>query len=57
LLAFVIRTAGEKHQAAGLTPEGGIKMTESLKEDRRRRKINMSQKIGKCTTKSGKSLE
>jgi hypothetical protein len=29
----VVRAAGEKHQAAALTPVGSVKMTESLKED------------------------
>jgi hypothetical protein len=38
LLAFVVRAAGEKHQAAALTPEA-VKMTESLKEDQRGRRI------------------
>jgi hypothetical protein len=38
----VVRAAGEKHQAAALTPRDGIKMVESLKEDRRRREYSSS---------------
>ena len=37
----MVRAAGEKHQAAALTPVGSVKMTESLKEDRRRRKAEL----------------
>ena len=44
----MVRAAGEKHQAAALTPVGGVKMTESLKEDQRRRNDNKWGVAGKA---------